>query len=221
MITPKYRAMFFAGFTLVSTALQSSPGLAFGGKPPIENIQNARLIVYSAVARVDALIQQVLGGGGQRPGDEWPAPHPYPGEGSEYPGGSYPRGDYPQGDYPRGEEVPPYGSYPRMHRIVAGEGEVGVDDELENDRIAGFALQGLGVGLRNLGELIDQANANYYSPAFGLYWKKVCMKAAFLIKGTRGGKVSAALPPQGMITPQDFALTEQELMDVRNQFYCF
>jgi hypothetical protein len=201
----KYKKMMLSGLTLVTLAFQSSHSLAQGAKPPIENIQNARLIVYSAIARVDSLIQQVFGGGGQVPGGEWPAPQP-------------PQG----GEFPGGDSLPPSRPFPPVLTFSGEEApSADHDDELENDRVAGFALQGLGVGLRRLGELIDQANANYYSPSFGFYWKEVCVKTAFLVKATQGGKVSAALPLQGLITPQDFALTEQELMDVRNQFYCF
>ena len=72
MVAHKCRAAVLTSLTLFSIALQSGNGLAQGVKPPIENVQNARLIVYSAMARVDALIQQVVESAADRFGLEKP-----------------------------------------------------------------------------------------------------------------------------------------------------
>jgi hypothetical protein len=197
----------------LSTFMLTSGALAQGAKPPLENLQYARSIVDQSFARISALLDRVYGGG-HMPGGDWPSP---------------PQDDLPP---PRGEEPMPGGMgegfldggsphFPRVLTIDRTEDDFEIEeDHLENDKVAGYALQGIGTGLTYLGQLIDQANMNYYTPQFWMYQQKACMKASLIIKAAIGGKVSAALPLRGLITPQDFVETEQEAYAVRGQLYC-
>jgi hypothetical protein len=90
----------------------------------------------------------------------------------------------------------------------------------ENDTAAEFALQGLGSGLFQLADLIDQADANWGTPAFWGPWQQACQKDGKLLFGAQAGKVSAQLPAQGFVTPADFDSIESELQDVRSQLFC-
>jgi len=90
----------------------------------------------------------------------------------------------------------------------------------ENDNAAEFALEGLGSGLFQLGQLIDQANWAWGTPGFWQPWQEACQKDGELWFGADAGKVTASLPLQGFISPADFEPLEQELQDIHATLFC-
>ena len=93
-------------------------------------------------------------------------------------------------------------------------------DVYENDIAAYWALMGMGHELNKLGEAIDDAVAKYYTPEFWDAWKNACSMARALLQANEAAKVSAQLPPQGLITPDDFVVFDIELHAVLTDLWC-
>ena len=102
------------------------------------------------------------------------------------------------------------------HRLGA-TGDDGVD---ENDFAANFALQGMGSGLTNLGQKIDQATLAWGTPGFFAPWSQACSSASNLLLANQAAKVAANLPAPGLVSANDFVPIDQELTSVRSLLFC-
>lgn len=95
------------------------------------------------------------------------------------------------------------------------------DEVLENDTAAYYALMGMGKGTFALGQALDEAMANYGTPAFYHSYAKVCGATHVLIGANKGAKIAAKLPVTNLITPQEFDQFDVELQQVQAQTNCY
>jgi len=105
-----------------------------------------------------------------------------------------------------------------------GRGELGWaddGDDLENDQLAGFALQGLGASLNVLGQDIDAVTANYGQPQFPFLLAQACGMTLRLLPQAIAGRVSAAIPNEVLIHGADFDPIIQEVVAAKSQLGCF
>jgi hypothetical protein len=200
------------------TLLASSGALANENVPPRENLDRAKQSVVAAQAMVQELVDRVNGGGNDDGGHD-------DGGGSDDPGSrscsQINRRDQCVRAGCRWLQDGEFGQC--TDQIINGgvvTRNLDSGDVDENDHAAGWALQGLGSGLFQLGQLVDQMNASYGTWDFFNYWHQACHKTVSLLQGTQAGRTAANLPLAGFIRPYDFDPIEDELYAVRQDLWC-